>query len=93
MNRLPRKPTSLKVCENAPKKNRNTIRSKKAHFSRKTTAAVSLCETRSLGRPLHSSGSATTIVKRSIEIMNVNRIRASSIKHTMQMKAAMNGEG
>lgn len=25
--------------------------------------------------------------------MNVNRMRASSIKHTMQMKAAMNGEG
>ena len=25
--------------------------------------------------------------------MNVNRMRASSIKHSMQMKAAMNGEG
>ena len=25
--------------------------------------------------------------------MNVNRLRASTIKHTMQMKAAFNGEG
>jgi len=26
-------------------------------------------------------------------IMNVNKMRAASIKNTMQMKAAMNGEG
>lgn len=25
--------------------------------------------------------------------MNINRMRASAIKHTMQMKSAMNGEG
>jgi len=26
-------------------------------------------------------------------MMNVNKMRAASIKNTMQMKAAMNGEG
>jgi len=32
MNRLPRHPSSPKVCENAPKNNRNTNRSKNTHF-------------------------------------------------------------
>lgn len=50
MNRLPRHPSSPKVCENAPKNNRNTNRSKNTHFFLKEAAAVSLCETQQPGQ-------------------------------------------